>query len=351
MKKRKFCFFLAVLTIFMLLFPVASVAEEEDIPTIFIGNEAWYKSSLLPLITINDEFLVPISVFLSFEHLSLNFSDEYSCYIIERNDGDFISISAENGRFFSGGSNRGSIQIHKGKNELYISAKTVSDILGLEFEHAVFYDKDIVRIYYNENVLPLEILIDYYITSASSFVGSAGVGGVAIRRDIFSFFTDLSEKSTAEINELLDIINDYGISMTFAMSLDFISQKKNSEFITDLASTGHTFAVSIDEKSDIRPIDQAALFNDKLYNLVKKKTLIALSSAEKNELRSKGFILLNDGFRISNLNDNANINFNINSSIFFDRINSENIIKFKNIVTGAKSNGRTVTAINALAGN
>lgn len=351
MKKRCLCLLLALTALLTLLFLPSINADEEDIPTIFIGNEAWYKHSILPLMTKDGEHLVPISVFGSFDCLATSYKEEYNCYLIKKNDGKFISIAAENGRYLSYDGTRGDIAVSKGENELYISALTVSEILEIGFEHAVFYDKDIVRLYLDEALQPLEILIDYYVTLADNYIGSAGIGGVAVRRDVFSFFSDISDMSDAEIDALLGASSEQGISMTFAISEDFISKSKNIPLILNMAAAGHTFAIKIENNSEASQSEQAASANEKLYALVKRKTLLFLSQGNKNELKSMGFIPLNDSYRLSNINGASTVNFNINDTIFFDEITADNITKFKEIIAKAKDGGKTVTAINALVGN
>ena len=350
MMKKRYLFLIAVVALLTLLFLPSINADEEDIPTIFIGNEAWYKHSILPLITKDGEQLVPISVFGSFDCLSTSFREEYNCYLIKKNDGKFVSISADNGRYLSHDGTRGDIAVSKGENEIYISALTVSEILEIGFEHAMFYDKDIVRLYLDEVLQPLEILIDYYVTPAYNYIGSAGIAGVAVRRDIFSFFSDISNMSSEEINALIDASSEQGISMTFAISENFVSQRKNIPLILNMAAAGHTFAIKIEQNSEISQAEQAASVNEKLYDLVKRKTLLFLSQGNKNELKSMGFIPLNDSYRLSNIGDAATVNFSINDTVFFDKINPDSIARFKEIIAKAKAGGKTVTAINALVG-
>ncbi len=351
MKTRSLCVFMALAILLTLLFLPNVNADEEDIPTIFIGNEAWYKNSILPLITKDEEHLIPISVLGSFDCLSISYKEEFDCYLIKRDDGRFISVSSENGRYLSHDGTRGDIAVFGGDNELYISAHTVLEILGIGFEHAVFYDKDIVRLYLDESLQPLEILIDYYVTLADGYTGSAGIGGIAVKREVFSFFSDISDMNNAEIYALLDAASEQGISMTFALSEKFISQSKNIPIILNMAGAGHTFAIKTDQNSENSHTEQAKAINEKLYSLIKRKTLLILSSGGKNELRDMGFILLNDSYRLSNIGSASTVNFNINDTIFFDKITTDNITKFKEIIAEAKESGKTVTAINALVGN
>lgn len=351
MKKRFLYLFLAFVMLNSLIFIPGINADEEDIPTIFIGNEAWYKHSILPLVTKDGEPLVPISVFGAFDFISTSYKEEYNCYLIKKNDGKFISISASNGRYLSHDETRGDITVSTDENEIYISAITVTEILDIGFESAVFYDKNIVRFYLDETLQPLEILIDYYVTLADSDVGSAGIGGVAVRREVFSFFSDISDMSAAEINALIAASTEQGISMTFAISEKFISQSKNIPLILNIAATGHTFAIKTSQNSDSSQTEQAIETNEKLYSIAKRKTLLVLSEGNKSELKSMGFIPLNESYRLTNISGASAVNFNINDTIFFDKITTENINKFKEIIAEAKDNGKTVTAINALVGN
>ena len=351
MNTRRISFIIALTLVLPLLFSGPVSAEEENIPTIFVNNEAWYKNSLLPLIAEDGDYLVPISVFSSFDHLEVEYEEVYKCYIIESENGAFVSVSAEKGRYLDQNDECGDIKTYLGKSEPYISVWKIAELLGLGIEHAVFYDKDVLRLYYEEELQPLEILIDYYITAIDSFIGTAGIGGTAIRRKTFSFFTDISKMNSTDIRNLLNATSEQGISMTFAIPCGFASEKKNQSILFEIVASGHTFAVSIDGSSDKSPLEQISECNAELYTLLKKKTLLVISSSAKNELKANGYIVLNDSFRISGLNSASDVNFNINDIIYFDKITSENILKFNNIISEAKANGRTVTAISALAGN
>ncbi|MBQ8208586.1 MAG: hypothetical protein IJZ89_07635 [Clostridia bacterium] len=351
MKKRKIAFILAFAIALPLLFSGAIMAEDEDIPTIFINNEAWYKNSLLPLMVRDGEQLVPISVFSAFDHITISYKEAYNCYLIESDDGKFISVSTENGRYLAHTGERGDITVLTGESELYISARITADILGLGLEEAVFYDKNVLRFHYDKHLESLEILIDYYISASDSFIGSAGIGGSAIRRETFSFFADLSDMKAQDIRTLLDAASEQGISMTFAIPSGFAAGRKNQALLFEIAAAGHTLAISIDNESMDDPLTQAKKCNSEIYSLLKKKTLLVLTSGGKNELRAVGYTILNNSFRISGTSGSASVNFTINDMIFFDKVNEENIAKFNDIISEAKSKGRTVTAINALAGN
>lgn len=351
MKIRKLAITLALILVLQLLFSNGIYAENEEIPTIFINNEAWYKTSLLPLIIKEGEALVPISVFSEFDNITVSYNRNYECYLIEAEGGNFISISVPTGRYLDSNENRGSITVITEENDIYISAVTASDILGIKTEMAVFYNNDVIRFYDKEDRQPLEILIDYYITSASSYIGSAGIGGMAIRRETFSFFADLAKMKNAEARALLNAAKEQGVSMTFAIPAGFAAGRKNQALLFEISAAGHSLAVSIDESSANTPLEQAKQCNNELYRLLKKRTMLVLTTSGKSNFKDSGYTLLNDSFRINGIMGAQNINFTINDMIFFDKVTNENISKFNDIISRAKENGITVTALNALAGN
>lgn len=353
MKKRSFAFLSTIFIILTLLCPFSAntSAEEQKMPTIFVNNEAWYKSALLPLKFEEEEPLVPISVFTALNNINVSYSTAFDCYLISDAEGRYISILPKTKRYLSHTGERGSILLLQEDSEPYVSARKVAEILGLGTEVAEFYGSKVFRIYEETHLQKLDILMDYYQSANASTIGTQGEAGEAKKTRRFSFFTDITAMNEEELQLLISVTEEENVTMTFAMPLSFMENRKNQKTILKLASMGHTFAIKTEEYTPVPPLEQATLFNKTYYDLLKKQTLLVLPTSEKKEFKENGFVLLDDSFRLSGTGGASSVNFDVNNTIFFDKISEENIIKFKDIILKARENGRDVTAINSLAGN
>lgn len=348
--KQSLAFLLAIILILPIIFFSSVSAIGENIPTIFIDNEAWYKYRLLPLIMYEEEHCVPISVFSGFDFLGVSFNEIYGCYLITSETGEFLSVNTEKGRYLDHRGERGNITVLRGEKEYYISAVKAAEVLGLGIELTVFYDKDVVRLYSKEELQPLEILIDYYVASPDSIIGSASPGGAISRSDIFSAVADISDVKTDVINTLLDLADSINVTMTFAVNAEFVSNNKNLPILLKIAASGHTFAISIDPESDIDPLSQAEKCNDLLYQLFKQKTLLVLGSNDKSRLSEKGYTVLSNMQKISEISSIESLNLKRVRLIFFDSTNMMNQSKFIAIARAVSDAGKKVAALNPLTG-
>lgn len=355
MKNRRLALLSTFLIALTLLCQITTITgagtEETNMPTIFVNNEAWYKSALLPLKLENDEPLVPISFFSALNNISVSYNSTFECYLISDADGRFVSILPKTKRYLSHTGERGSLLMFQEEEEPYVSANTVAEILELGTEMAEFYGNKVLRVYKETHLQKMDILIDYYKSANASTIGTRGEVKEAAKIHCFSFFADLILMNEEELELLISATEEENITMTFAMPLSFIENRKNQKTVIRLASMGHTFAVKTEEYTPLSPEEQARLFNKFYYELLKNQTLLVLPSSSKKELKENGFVILDNSFRLSGTSGAASVNFDVNNMIFFDKINEENLAKFKDILTKARENGIVVKAINALAGN
>ncbi|MEE0969498.1 MAG: hypothetical protein U0M06_09030 [Clostridia bacterium] len=349
--KRTIAFSLALLAVLSLVF-VGSAAEiGEDIPTVFINNEAWYKYQLLPLIVRNDAPCVAFSVFASFDFLSVEYDENINCCLISSDDGKFISVNTEKGRYLTSSGERGNITVFAHDREYYLSADIAASALGLKTELAFFYDKDVIRIYSEQNLQSLSILIDHYIASPDiTYGGSSSPGGYANRKDVVSIFADITDLKTAEIKEIMELCESANITMTYAVDADFVKNKKNFSLLADIASEGHTFAISADPSDRVDVLDQIEECNKYLMRLFKKKSLIVYGISSRFDIKEKGYTILSRPTNISEISILKNINFDRVGIIYLDQTDTVNLSKIFFIASEAIRAGKQLSAINQLTG-
>ena len=349
--KRNIAFLMAFIILFSIISIGSASAIGENIPTIFINNEAWYKYRILPLVMINDEPCVPISVFAGFDFLNVSYDESNSCCLISSDSGEYISINTKNCRYLTHSGERGDIIVSSSERENYISAKTAAKALGIGVELTVFYDKDVIRFYVEEEMQSLEILIDYYIESPDITQGSASSSGGSItRKEIFSAVADISQLPINTIQSLLELAESTSATMTFAIDAEFVANKKNLSLLLNMAASGHSFAISIDPESEKDALTQAEECNKYLTMLLKKKSLLICGTEDDAALSEKGYIIMNSMTNISYISNVDNINFNRTNVVNFDKIDMMNMSKFIAIVRAAEENGKTVSALNQLTG-
>ncbi|MBE6538906.1 MAG: hypothetical protein E7671_05535 [Ruminococcaceae bacterium] len=342
----------ALLLAFILVIPLVFCgpvsASGNDIPTIFIDNEAWYKYSILPLIRKNGEPCVPVSVFSGLDSFSESYDSVYNCYVISSED-RYISINEENGRYLTHSGEIGDITTDKTDRELYVSAQKIASVLEIKIETTVFEGTEVIRFCLGDSLQPLSSLIELY--RSSSAIGGIGFeGGEANRRSVFSVITDISSLEYDDIRALLDMCDSTGIKMTFAADSTFMSQNQNLQFLTEIAAKGHSIAISINKKSKESPTTQAEKCNSVLYRIFKQKTLLILGKTDET-LKSKGYKELNNLPTVTKTASTGNINFNKTRLILLDSVEKINLSKLTAITSAAKENGKEVIALNPLTGN
>ncbi len=350
MKKYFLPFFLAIAIVLPSIFvlPISSIGE--NIPTIFINDDAWYKYRLLPVINENEEPCIPVTAFTAVPGISVTFDQSYMCYVITTEDERFLSINVETKRYLNQDGERGSISVLGEEEEYYISAKKAADLLGIGIEQAVFYDKDVVRLYSEEELHPLEIIIDYYVAAPDVFIDGASSGGSVNRGKILSCVLDISHLKNNSIASMIQLAESINITMTFALDYKFAEDPKNTARILNLASDGHSFAISIDKSSDVPALEQAKRCNAVFTRLIKQKTLLILFEGDSAELSQNGYNILNTSAKISQINNVEDFNFKRNRAIILDSIDIMNQTKLIAIVRTAEADGRKTSALNPLCG-
>ncbi len=352
--KRKTALFLALLILFPFLFSgrAGSVSIEENIPTIFIDNDAWYKYQISPLKKVGDELCIPISVFAAFDFLTVTEDKAAGCFLISSRDGKFLSVSIQSSRYLTHEGKPGDITVTKDDREYYISAEKSAEALGIKTEKAFFYDKDIIRLYAEEELTSLEVLIDFYVVYPNMLQGGPGFGtGTGKHRDTVSAIADISDLGNEEFESLTNLINELGITVTYGVDKAFVKNKKNIPFIIKAAAEGHAFVISVkNTKFDtdiVRDIKECDLL---LSRIIHKKTMAVIGTTERTDIIDSGYTVLANTERISNITGIDNLDFKKTNLIEFDIVNQLNLSKIMAIVFKAKLGGIDFYAIDHLCG-
>ncbi len=323
----------------------------ENIPTIFLNDEAWYKHQLLPLIMRGDEPFVPISVFSGFEELSIQNDKLSGCILITGKDGSYFSVNTENGRYLTHTGERGSISLFTESREIYISAEKTAEVLGIGLQKAFYYDKNLIRLSSKDDLQSLDIIVDYYVTAPDNLSGSSSSpGGVVSRHETVAVLADLTEISKAVLGDMLYLTESINVTMTFAADLKFLQSTGNLSNIIKIAADGHSFAIKTAESSSADAIKEIEEANRLLTNITKQKTFLVHTTEENRDISLKGYTVLSGFKNISEIDEIGKLNFDKTDKIFFDKTDILNLSKFVAITEAAEKNGKIISAMNPLIG-
>lgn len=129
---KKLCPALLLLLTLVVLSPI--YASETEIPSLFAGDEAWYKDAVSPLIIRNGVQFIPAELCSMLDTISVTTPREDNLLIHNTNTGAYISVlfsdrsAAVNGRIVE------NIAVFRDSGVFYIDAKLVADAVGLTLE-------------------------------------------------------------------------------------------------------------------------------------------------------------------------------------------------------------------------
>ena|GEM_PF-1510326 len=155
----------ALLAVLMLLMLAQTAfADESDIPSLFAGDEAWYKDSVSPLVVREGVYFIPADLLSMMDGISVSFPDSNNILIHNTRDGRYISIlfmqrsAAVNGKIAE------KISLFRNGDTFYIDAHLAADALGLILETSVLGSGNtVLRISDESRIFTIDELIAVYL--------------------------------------------------------------------------------------------------------------------------------------------------------------------------------------------
>ncbi len=133
MKRIKAAIF-AVCLLFVLLCMTPAAADEADVPSIFVGDEEWYRDAIAPLITRGGRDYIPVEVFGMFDYITVTTPRENNILVHNTTTGEYISVLFGNRSAAVNGTIVSSIGVFMEGEIYYVDALAVAEAVGLRFE-------------------------------------------------------------------------------------------------------------------------------------------------------------------------------------------------------------------------
>lgn len=140
------------------------IHAEEEIPTLFCNDEAWYKDGAAPLILREEIYYVPAELFGLFEVISVTAPNDNNLLIRNTADGRYISLLFAERRAAVNGTILEEIQSFRDSGVTYVDAVQVAETIGISLETIEREDGRVsLRLYDGNCQLTTEELLAEYL--------------------------------------------------------------------------------------------------------------------------------------------------------------------------------------------
>ncbi len=239
---------LLLAVLFCALFAVNTRADD-NLPTLYCNDEIWYKTGLYPLRVYNSNY-VPISIFEQIKGVSITYYENNTA-IIYRNENNFISFNFSRNEAMTQDNERFNLKTYLENGERYVPLNTTCNALGLGHEeHRSAVDGSVaVRITDGTQTKTFEELLRRHNPGALASETTAPPASDTttyldpVENAAFLSIDGLGEEE--RLYALLDLCAEYGVTATFFLSPEELSQ--SPELVLSVLAAGHTvgFRVSL----------------------------------------------------------------------------------------------------------
>lgn len=273
MKRIISCALAAVMIVLALLVTSAYAAGENELPTIIVNDEKWYKDTVSPLIVRDGKNYVPAEVFTMLDYISLTYPTGGNLFIMNTVTRNYISVlfmeraAAVNGEIVE------NIDVFRDAGVFYLDAEETAKALGISYE---YYDKGEGEVgvrFYDENMIfTLSELLRSYTESEQSTANDSPAQNTADSTNTVKkiyLFCSTPDDSDAYFPARGNL-DYYGLDYTY-----FVSEETSDERITELAAEGG-YCLALPEynaeESNTDTADIIAAYLDSLNARLKKLT-------------------------------------------------------------------------------
>jgi hypothetical protein len=237
MKKRIFCM---VLTLLCLLSPMMfTKVSANSSPTVFIGDEVWYKYDRYRIFEQDEITYIPSALFSYIDGYSVEYVEKQSAMLINGGE-SFVSFDFVANCAWDMHGNRTDIKCYCVGQEWYLPGEYVCEKLGIGFEKYLDGEDASVRVFSGE--IEFDELRRMYTSDNTVAAADPDLdihGKHKLRRVYLCFYLTIDERT----DELLEMLADNGITATFFVSNDDTSG--HYEYLLKIASYGHSIGIDM----------------------------------------------------------------------------------------------------------
>lgn len=293
----------------LILLSLSVPADEADIPTLFAGDEAWYKDAVSPLVIRDGVQFIPAELCSMFDHISVTTPHEDNLLIHNTDTGAYISILFSHQSAAVNGSIVENVPVFRDSGMFYVDAALVSEAVGLTPQTYESESGSITLRLSDENsIFTLDELISAYLPKKESSLEDSMLTDLPSEETYPSYDGKLKriyvlcrtpENSStpfpAQVNCEL-----YGIHYTW-----FLDERNSTEDILTAYADGEYGVVLSPDTVLTEDTSAGALLdslNESMSVYTRRRTRFTLSSGndEKDtELREAGYIPVKPDFVVN----------------------------------------------------
>ncbi len=297
MKKIKFAALLIAVCLALGLSGTA--AADDEIPTLFHNDEAWYKDGVAPLIERDDIYYVPAELFGMFENISVTTPTGNNLLIANTKTGGYVSIlfmertAAINGKIVE------DIHIFRDNGIYYVEAAEVADTVDILYELITHENGHVSMRLYDENcMLTTTELISPYLPEEETddeFTESDSDED----NDLKHIFVICREPSQYASFSVLDMLRQYNMGYTL-----FLDENTTTESLLEACADG-VYGI-LTENVGEEAVQALNEMNEKFGKITRFKTHLTLSTGSYDSddlLRSSAYCPVTPDFIVTNVTD------------------------------------------------
>lgn len=275
-------------------------AVSVGLPTVFVGDEAWYQYDRYPILERNSLLYVPAVLFEAADGVTLTRSETWTALLLLSGDGS-AAFDMASGTAWGRDGTAVSLPCYRYGEEWYLPAAFVCENLGLKLETVQNGDSWILRISDGNSRISLDALAAMYsqdeIVSGELPDFTIRSGDRVQHRVYFCFYVFLDDT----VPELLRFLAEQKVKGTFFV--DYAEALENQELLCSIAAAGHSLGVSLAGIENGDPDDALAYLTRvtrRVCNIVGAgRTALSISGSDST-LKSGGHDMDTE---LSNLNN------------------------------------------------
>lgn len=254
MKKIR-CLFAAAILLSLSVTLTAAAGTEENIPSLFHNDEAWYKDGAAPLICREDVYYVPAELFDLFAGITVTSPTDNNLLICSNDKERYASILFAECRAAVNGEIVENINVFRDGNVTYVDAVQIAGTVGITAETIVHENGSVsMRFTDGTELLTTEALLDSYRPAEpepDEFAGLDEEEPLDLKR-IFVLCKEPDE-TVDERYHALRLLQSYDMNYTLFLSGDTSAESllhalAGGEYgiLTDEAESGEEAAAQLD---------------------------------------------------------------------------------------------------------
>lgn len=291
---KKLCFIIAIMLVMSFALPISAAVE--DIPSLFAGDEEWYKDSVSPLVIRDDVCYIPVELCSMFDYISVTTPREDNLLIHNTNTGAYISVLFSDRSAAANSVIIEDVSVFRDSGMFYVDAELVAESVGLTLEKYVSDSGEItLRLSDNNSIFTMEELIESYFPdddlenvddSLDNVVEIPSYNG-KLKRIYVVCKSPKSENTMFSAQKNCEL---YGIGYTW-----FLDQDNTVDDILTAYTDGE-YGIAADNTDDIDSL------NDKISLYTRRKTHFTLTTGDEAEdklLTEAGYIPIKPDFTVN----------------------------------------------------